>query len=561
MSRQIIINSGLREKRAAILENNNLDDVLFETDTYDQIVRNIYRGKVKDVLPGMQAAFIDIGIEKNSFLHISDIYPLLNKNQRNKWNSKELGIQHVLQPGQEIMVQLIKEPIGSKGPKATCKVTIPGRYFVYLPFENKIGISRRISNESERNRLRNIASDLVGSNDGVIVRTNAFHKEKEILENDYQFLTGLWSDINENYRSSRAPALVYKDVDLIKLIIRDYLSPEIDKIVIDDEEDYRELLKLTDRIVPELKNRIYYYDRPDPIFSTYGIEKELNKALKRKVWLNSGGYIIIDTTEALISIDVNTGKYIGKKNLQETVFKTNLEAAREIARQLRLRDIGGIIIIDFIDMDTKEHQDEVLRVFEEELARDRTKTALLGLTQLGLVEMTRKKVRDGLGELVQKECPYCQGTGRIISESTMALKVIREINKLALKEKFAAILIELHPDVAAVLIGSGGDKLTELEKKLDKDIYIRGNNELHLEDINIIKKGSKENLRRLALPVNEGEKYKIKIVDKHVNNPVDGIARIRGYIIIVNNGGNLVGEEVEVEINQVHRTFATARLL
>ncbi len=557
MNKQIIINSGLREKRAAILVDNRLDDLLFSRDTYDQIVRNIYRARIRDVLPGMQAAFVDIGIEKNAFLHISDALPLLNSEQMQKWNEKKLGIQHVLQPGQEIMVQVVKEPIGTKGPKVTCKVTLPGRYFVLLPFEGKIGISRRIDDEAERNRLKQIASELLSNGRGLIVRTNAVAQEKNILYNDYNYLIKLWTKVRKDYAQSKAPDLVYKDVELINLIVRDYLSEDIDKVVIDSPEDYNRLLQFADKIAPDLKNRIYYYKKKRPIFDTYEIEVKMEKSLYRKVWLNSGGYINFDNTEALVSIDVNTGKYIGKKNLQQTVFRTNMEAAKEIARQLRLRDIGGIIIIDFIDMDKKEHQEKVLECLEKELERDRTKTAVLGLTRLGLVEMTRKKVREGLGELFQKGCPYCEGTGRILSETTMAFKVIREIQKI----KESALLIEVHPDVAAVLIGSGGEKLNELENSLDKDIYIRGNNELHLEKFNIIKKGSKKKLRELALPVEEGERYTVQISDKHTNNPRDGIARIKGYIIIINRGGHLVGQEAEIEIKEIARTFALAELV
>ncbi|MFW6256598.1 MAG: Rne/Rng family ribonuclease [Bacillota bacterium] len=561
MSKQIIINSGLREKRAGILVDNELDEILLETDTYDRIASNIYRGRVKDVLAGMQAAFIDIGTEKNAFLHISDMYPLLNKKQRQKWSKKQLSIQHVLQPGQEIMVQVVKEAIGSKGPKVTCKISIPGRYFVLLPYENRIGISRRIKRNQKRNRLKKIARELTRDEFGVIVRTNAEGKEKNVLANDYNYLINIWETIQHRYENNRAPALIYKHVEMIKLIVRDYLSTDINKVVVDDDEVYNKLLEMTKKIAPHLKNRIFRYQRETPIFENYRIEKELEKIFRRKVWLDSGGYIIIDSTEALVSIDVNTGKYIGKDNLQETVFKTNLEAAREIARQLKLRDIGGIIIIDFIDMNKKEHQNKVIEVLEEELSKDRTKTGVLGLTQLGLVEMTRQKVRDDLGDLVQKDCPYCEGTGQVMSEKTMALEVIRKLRKMTITENFSAILLEMHPRVAAVLIGVGGEKLEELEKELDIEIYINGNKELHIEDLNILEKGTKERLRNRALPVNEGEKVKIRIEEKHVNNESDGIARLKGYIIIVKEAGHLVNERVEVEIKEVSRTFARAELV
>ncbi len=561
MSKQIIINSGLREKRAGILVDNKLEDVLLETDTYDQIASNIYRGRVRDVLAGMQAAFVDIGAEKNAFLHISDIYPLLNKKQKDKWNKKQLSIKHVLQPGQEIMVQVAKEAIGSKGPKATCKISIPGRYFVLLPFENRIGVSRRIEDNNKRERLKSIARSFTGNKFGVIVRTNARDKKKSVLRNDYNYLTNIWKTVQHRYRNNRAPVLIYRHVELIKLIVRDYLSTDINKVVVDDRDVYEELLEKTKKIAPHLKNRVFYYKEDTPIFENYGIEKEMEKIFRRKVWLDSGGYIIIDSTEALVSIDVNTGKYIGEDNLQKTVFKTNMEAAREIARQLKLRDIGGIIIIDFIDMNKKEHQNQVLDTLKDELSKDRTKTGVLGLTQLGLVEMTRQKVRDDLGDLVQKDCPYCDGTGQVLSEKTMALEVIRKLEKMTVYEDFSAILLEMHPRVAAVLIGSGGDKLTELENKLQIEIYINGNKDLHIEDLNILDKGSRKRLRKRSLPVNEGEKVKVKIEERHINNEDDGIARLKGYIIIVKGGGHLINERVEVEIREVSRTFARARLV
>lgn len=561
MSRQIIINSSIREKRAAIKENNNLIDILFERDTYDQIVYNIYKGRVKDVLPGMQAGFVDIGLEKNAFLHISDVYPLLNKDQKKWWRKNELSINEVIQPGQKIMVQVVKEPIGTKGAKVTCKVTLPGRYLVLMPFENRTGISRRINDNKERNRLKDIAEKLIGEKYGLIVRTNTEGKDRQIIENDYNFLIHLWERIYKDYKKAKPPQLIYKDAELIKQIVRDYLSTDVSKIVIDDEQEYEKLKDLAEKSVPGSQHKLHLYERETPIFDTYQIENEIKKIWQRKVWLNSGGYVIIDNTEALVSIDVNTGKYTGKKNLQDTVFKTNLEAAVEIARQLRLRDIGGIIIIDFIDMSIEENQNEILRVLEEELAKDRTKTALLGLTKLGLVEITRKKVREEIGELFQKDCPYCSGTGLVMSETTMAMNIIRELKRISKEEHVSAILIELHPDVAAVLIGAGGDKLAELEDELNMDIYIRGNNDYHIEDYEIISKGSKKELKKMALPVNLDEKHHVYIEDTHIHNENDGIARFKGYIIIVKNGGHLKEEEVEVRIKEVHRTFAKAELV
>ncbi|MGM0409616.1 MAG: Rne/Rng family ribonuclease [Bacillota bacterium] len=487
MTKQIIINSNYSEKRAAILKNNKLEDVFFERESYNRIAGNIYRAVVRDVLPGMQASFVDIGLEKNAFLHISDLYPRFTEKEKKKWSAKKLSIKHLLQPEQELMVQVEKEAIGTKGPKVTCKISLPGRYFVLLPFEDKIGISRRINEKHERNRLKNIANDITRNNVGVIVRTNAYHRTRSELENDFNYLMTIWRNTQKKYKKVKGPHLLYRDVELIKEIARDYLSDDTKKVVIDDKDDYHKLKELAANIAPSVKNRIYLYDKDLPIFTTYGIEKELDKALKRKVWLDSGGYIIFDSTEALVSVDVNTGKYTGTKDLQDTVFKTNVEAAKEIARQLRLRDIGGIIIIDFIDMEREHHQREVLNTLENELAKDRTKTAMLGLTRLGLVEMTRKKVRERFGELLQKECPYCHGTGKVLSPESMALRVRRKIHMLSVDEKVNYLKIELHPDVVAIL-RNPKEKLREFEKEMNMKIKFKGNEKLHIEDINIIEK-------------------------------------------------------------------------
>ncbi len=560
-SKKIIINSGVREKRAAVLVNDKLDNVFFERDTYNRDAGSIYRGRVKDVLPGMQAAFVDIGREKNGFLHLNDAYPLFNSKQRHLFSKKKLKINQVLSPGQEIMVQVTKEPIGTKGPKITCRVSLPGRYYVFLPYDSRINISRRINDQKERTRLKDITKNLIDNQHGVIIRTNAREKDKELLEKDYNFLRSLWQRIKNRYHRNRAPRLLHSDINLIHQVVRDHLSPDIDRVVIDDRDDYENLSDFAEKLAPDINSRIFFYQRNRPIFETYGIEQELESLMKRKVWLSSGGYITFDSTEALVAVDVNTGKFTGRKNLQDTVFKTNLEAAKEIARQLRLRDIGGIIIIDFIDMDIKSNREKVIEVLERELKRDRTKTSLMGLTELGLVELTRKKVRERLGELIQKECPYCEGTGRIIAETTMAFRVIRKLSSLASRENFEAILFEVHPDVASVLIGNRGEKLNELEEELDKDIYIRGNNDLHMEDFEIIDRGSRDRLREMALPVKEGGKYRFTVEEKHSENDSAGIARKKGYIIIIEEAGGKVGEKVKVKINSVHRTYAQAELL
>ncbi|SDL96248.1 Rne/Rng family ribonuclease [Halarsenatibacter silvermanii] len=559
--KKIIINSGIREKRAAVLVNDNLDNIFFERDTYDRDAGSIYRGKVKDVLPGMQAAFVDIGNDRNAFLHLNDAYPLFNSKQRHLYSQKNLKINQVLSPGQEIMIQVTKEPIKSKGAKITCRVSLPGRYYVFLPHDTRTNISRRIDDQQERNRLKSITGEIVDDSHGVIIRTNAAGKHKKLLLKDYNFLKSLWERIKNRYYRSSAPKLLHSDINLIHQVVRDHLSSDIDRVVIDDQEDYENLSSFAEKLAPNINSRIFLYERDRPIFETYGIEQELKSLMQRKVWLKSGGYITFDSTEALVAVDVNTGKFTGQKNLQDTVFKTNLEAAKEISRQLRLRDIGGIIIIDFIDMEIKSNREKVLEVLEREMENDRTKTSILGLTELGLVEMTRKKVRERLGELIQKECPYCEGTGRIISETTMAFRVIRKLTSLASRENFQAILLEVHPDVASVLIGNRGEKLNILEEELNKDIYIRGNNDLHMKDINIIDKGSRKRLKEMALPVKEGGKYRFKIEEQHSENESAGIARKKGYIIIIEEAGDKVGEKVKVKITSVNRTYAQAELI
>jgi ribonuclease G len=528
MSRQIIINSEYRERRAALLNNNSLEDLFFERDTYHKIAGNVYRGRVQDVLPGMQAAFVDIGIARNAFIHLNDLYPILNSEQKKKLSKKELNVKHVLQPGQWLMVQVVKEPMGSKGAKVTCKISIPGRFFVYIPSDNKIGISRRINDDGERGRLKSIAQDLKDGKEGLIIRTNARDESYTKLQNDYNFLSGTWKRIRNDFFQKNDIDILYQEEDLLKNLIRDYLDENIDRVVVDDKEDYQRLIDLTSIFAPDLKNRIALYQRNIPILAAYNIEKEIESLLQRKVWLKSGGYLVIDQTEALVSIDINTGKFTGKKNLQDTIVKTNKEAVAEIARQIKLRDIGGIIIIDFIDMK-------------------------------GLLEMTRKKVREGFGSLMQKDCPVCGGTGKVLSESTVAMKVIRKIDEITSRKKYPAVSLELHPEVAAVLIGAGGEKLQELEDKFGIDIFISGNAELKYEDM-VIEKGSKEDLQPEILDLDAGDRITVKIEDQHASNENAGIARIDGYIIIVNGAGNMVENEVEIIIDDMHRTYARAHL-
>jgi ribonuclease G len=553
LSKEIVINDMGLETRIAILENRELVEIIYERDFSEQIVGNIYKGRVESVLPGMQAAFIDIGLEKNVFLHAKDLIPLAER--------KNFRIEELIKTGQQLLVQITKEPLGTKGPRGTCKLNLAGRYLVLMNSKRHVGVSRRIDDNSERKRLKNIASELLPEDKGLIVRTVAAYKSEQELKKDLSLLLDLWNEIEEEASKERAPSLIYKNLNSVKQVIRDKFTSEIDKLIIDNKKDYHQAIRTLDHISPELESRVYYYDHPKPIFDYYNIEEEIKSLLKRKVPLNCGGYIIIDSTEALTAIDVNTGSYVGKDNLEDTVVKTNLEAAKEIAKQLRLRDIGGIIIIDFIDMKIDKDRELILDTLRSELTKDKTKSNILGLTKLGLVEMTRKNERERVGEFLQQECPYCQGTGSILSEDTIFLEVIRKIKEIFWESRAEAILLEVHPKLASRLIGVSGKNLEKLEKELNKEIYIMGNKELHLEDINVLKIGSNSEIQVLAKPLNIGERLNLKVEERHMNNLDDGIARLDGYIIDILEGGSLVGQRVRVEIIEVKKTYAIAEVV
>ncbi|HHU69101.1 MAG TPA: Rne/Rng family ribonuclease [Thermoanaerobacterales bacterium] len=563
MAKEIAVDAERDQTRAALLEDGNLVEIYIEKNHGLRIAGNIYKGKVANVLPGMQAAFVDIGLDKNAFLYVDDIYiqnEFLENGDTRK--IKNNSIKDVLKLGQEIVVQVIKEPIGSKGARVTTNITIPGRYLVLMPTGDYIGISRRIVADEERDRLKSLAEEIKPQGMGLIVRTVAEGRNKEDMVQDLHFLTALWEKIQFKKKTAQAPKLIYKDLNLISRIVRDLFSHEIDTLYINNKSDYDRVLELLDFVAPNLKERVILFNRQQDIFDYFGVEKEIEKALNRKVWLKCGGYIVIDQTEALTSIDVNTGKYVGCLNLEDTVLKTNLEAAKEIARQLRIRDIGGIIIIDFIDMSSQEHQNMVLNTLEEELKKDKTKTHILGLTKLGLVEMTRKKVRQGLDELLQKKCPYCEGRGRIISEETMSKRVEKKLKYIiSVNSSAEAVLVEVHPSVASVVIGSGGSHINYLEEQYNKTIFVKGNLDLHPEDIKIKAIGSKEDIQKIALPVKEGDILEVTIEEPHSSNPADGIARLEGYVVNIDNAGDKVGETETIEIYKTFKTYSKAHII
>ena len=561
MFKEILINVGDEETRVAVLENRVPVEMYIERSPNQRLVGNIYKGRVENVLPGMQAAFVDIGLEKNSFLYIEDAIPVRSADPaQGQGAAMGANICDILKQGQDLIVQIVKEPIGTKGARVTTHITMPGRYLVLMPPVEYIGISRRIEDEKERDRLREMAARVKPRGMGVIVRTVAEGVDEAELGLDVNMLTNLWRKILNRSSHGPVPNLLHRDLELVQRILRDAFTSDVDRLTIDSRYEYEKILDLLDIVGPHLKAKVFLEER-DNIFEEHNIDAELEKALKRKVWLRCGGYIVIDQAEALTAVDVNTGKYVGSTNLEDTVLKTNLEAAVEIARQLRLRNIGGIIIVDFIDMTRDEHRKQVLEVLDEEIRKDKTKTNILGITQLGLVEMTRKKVRPSLAEVLQKACPYCEGRGKVLSEETVGINIKQQIYQMSRQTGADTILVEANPLVAARLIGSGGANLRELEARTGKSLYIRGSAEHHIESVTMRPLYDQADIKAHVLPVKPGQVLEVRVEEPHVNNTNDGIARVNGFILDIEGAGALVGETVAIEVNKVFRTYAKAKLI
>jgi len=558
MQKKIVINCDSKQTRVALLENGKPAEIYLERPVHKRMVGNVYKGIVANVLPGMQAAFVDIGLERNAFLYVDDAFPCLDELTEAPRCKKT--IEQLLKAGEEIMVQVVKEPFGSKGARLTRQITIPGRHLVLMPTSEHIGVSRRIEDPQERERLRQIAASLRPAGIGLIVRTAGEAQEEESFRQDLNFLLPLWNRIQDRFRQKSAPKLVYQDLDLIYRIVRDLFTDQINQLITDTRYEYEKILETLEYINSALKKKVCLYKGEEPIFEVYGVETEIERALSRMVWLDCGGYLVFDHTEALTVVDVNTGKFIGKTNLADTVLKTNLDAATEIVRQIRLRDIGGIIIIDFIDMEVEEHRRLVLERLAERLKEDRTKSHVLGLTGLGLVEMTRKKARLGLGAMLQQPCPYCNGSGKVLTAEVISTRTEGQLRQFLEGLEEEAVLVEMHPSVAGLFIGPGGSNLSRLEEETGKHIFIRGNETIHMEKYRVIQTGSLAHIKPLAYPVKSGEHHQVRIEEPHANNPYDGIARIGGLVIDVHDGGAYVGEKVMVEIVEVSRTFARAKL-
>ncbi|MDF2547063.1 MAG: ribonuclease [Anaerosolibacter sp.] len=493
---EIIVDSSLNQTRVALMENRELVEIYVEREDTKRIVGNIYKGRVTNVLPGMQAAFVDIGLDKNAFLYVKDaIPPYMTENH--DISTKDISIRDVVKGGQEIIVQVIKEPIGTKGARITTHLTLPGRYLVLMPHVDYVGISRRIESEDERERLKQAVEEIRPKHIGVIARTAAEGKEQKELKEDLKFLLKLWQKIDRERHLGFAPRVIHKDLDLLQKTVRDMFSNDIERFIMNDREKYKSTLDFVELISPHLKDRVEYFQSEVDIYEHYQIETMIKNALSRKIWLKSGGYIIIDQTEALTSIDINTGKYVGSTDLDDTVVKINKEAAKEIAKQLRLRDIGGIIIVDFIDMINKDAEKEVLYILEKAVAKDRTKTNILGMTQLGLLEMTRKKVRQRIDSILQKKCPYCDGTGKVLSEYTVIHNLEKEVRRISYHTNAEAVLFEINPTVLSVLTEDNNYFISDLEKETKLKIYLKASENIHNDEIHTRSMGKLDKIQSL----------------------------------------------------------------
>lgn len=522
MAKQLIINQTLNECRAALIENNEILDFLMERNHPQNhkefpFVGNIYKGKVIRVLPGMQSAFVDIGFEKAAFLYVDDAYiPTLEEQREMAEKSRksieesgrmgeiipdemstlseavnmrfrpDINIEEFLKEGDELLVQVAKEPISTKGPRVTRHLTFAGRHIVFMPFIEHTGVSRRIESEEERDRLKEVLETIRPEGTGVIARTVAEGQSYKTLKFDYNLLVKLWKDVQKRATTSKAPSLIYQDLNFIQRVMRDITDEDVDEIIVDDKENLKEVERFVQKFLPNIKGKYKLYQNDEvPLFEKFGIDLELERAISNKVFLKSGGSLNIDQTEALVSIDVNTGKFVGRKTFEETILKTNLEAVKEISYQLRLRNCGGIIIIDFIDMEKEENRQTVYNALLEALKKDRAKTNVLPISGLGLVEMTRKRTRDTLARVMCEPCPYCEGTGRVKSTLTVCYELIRELNKALAKSKAQKVSIFAHPEVTNRLCGEDFDLIETLEEAHGKSITIRSENNYHIEQYEI----------------------------------------------------------------------------
>jgi ribonuclease G len=502
----LVVNADGPETRVALIENGLLAELYLERKKERGIVGNIYKGKVVRVLPGMQAAFVDIGIDKAAFLYVADVrgggdYKSLfaedeeERDSRDDFPRDEMAraargqkIEDLLKEGQDVLVQVAKEPLGTKGARITSYVSLPGRHLVFMPTVDHIGISRRIAGDKERKRLRDIIESQRPKGAGFIVRTVAEGAAEKELRDDMDFLMKLWREVVRKNERAKPANLLYSDLDLVLRTVRDTLTSDVEKLIVDSKAEYERVQKFVSAFMPEYQGRIELYEGHEPIFDGFGIEGEVDRALERKVWLKSGGSLIIDQGEALTAIDVNTGRFVGKRNLEETITKNNLEACREVADQLRLRNIGGIIVVDFIDMDKEANREKVWKAFNESLKPDRARANVTKISELGLVEMTRKRTRESLARKLTEPCFYCEGKGYLKSKTTICYEILRELRRSGDGVKEDTIVVQCHPEIADLLMTADHEYVDDMEKRLQKRVLVKARASYHMEEYEILGK-------------------------------------------------------------------------
>ncbi len=501
MYKEIVINVSQRETRVALLEDGTIVELFIERGNDADITGNIYKGRVQRVLPGIQAAFVDIGLNQAAFIYVDDIlrngFQDIEKQMAQAEgydaphppvpdDDQPSPIEELLVEGQEILVHVAKAPMGTKGPRVTSYVSLPGRFLVLMPFANHIGVSRRIEDESERLRLKTMVAEMRDNHFGYIVRTAAEGIDIPRVQQEMLFLKNLWATIQKKFQSAPAPALIHQELSLSLRAVRDLLVHEADRLIIDTQQHYETAIAFLETFNPVLKSRVERYRGDEPIFDAFNLEGDISRALKRKVWLKSGGYIIIEHTEALVAIDVNTGRYVGRHNLEETILKTNLEAVKEIAYQIRLRDIGGLIIIDFIDMQKKSNQEKVYNALQDALRKDRSKTHVLPISDMGLVQMTRKRNKEPLTRIMREPCIYCEGEGYMISRQSICYRIFREVLRDSHDMVGEQMAVKVNPAIAELLHGEESDLIAVLEKLTGRNIVIYPEAGFHLEEVSII---------------------------------------------------------------------------
>jgi ribonuclease G len=533
MNKEMIISSGDHDTRVAILEDDQVVEIFIERERQRAVVGNVYKGRVSKVLPGMQSSFVDIGLERDAFLYVTEVVPAedfdrleseepeeaepgelpeaseppessekagraergepgqRSDRRRGREDRPQAKIEDLLKEGQEVLVQVVKEPLGTKGARLTSHVTMPGRFLVFMPTVDHVGVSRKIESREERARLRGIVREFreqKGFTGGVIIRTAAAGRSQEDIVSDLEYFHQVWTEIRQKMDTRRPPAVLFQEQSLVTKLLRDLLTEDYSAIRIDSEPEYRRVVALVERIMPTLVSRVKLYSKEFPIFEEYGVQAEVDKALRSKVWLKSGGYLVINQTEALVAIDVNTGRYVGKRTgrLEDTIVKTNLEAVKEIVRQIRLRDLGGIIVLDLIDMEEKKNRQKVFQEVEKELRKDRSPSKAIQVSDFGLVIVTRKRVKQSLERQLTEPCPYCSGSGSIKSSSTICYEILMEMRKIGPELDGQGVVLRVNPDIARALKEEESAMLRDLQRTLGKPVTIKPDVHLHHEQFDVM---------------------------------------------------------------------------